>query len=465
VLAGFSIFGIVFSGGAGKNAAEWIVHGQPGENMWEVDVRRFDKYANSTKYIADRACEVYAHEYAIHYPEEERPAGRPLKTSPLYDTLLAKGGVFGARFGWERPLWFARDGAARDEYSFRRANWHASVREECKAVRSGVGILDQTSFAKYELSGPGAGKFLDRLCANRLPTNIGRLSLTQMCTERGGIECDVTVTRLGEDHFYVVSAAATESHDYAWISSHLPDDDSVRLENVTSRYGVLTLAGPRSREVLQSLTDLDCSRKGFRFFRCHDLHVGMAPVRALRLSYVGELGYELHHPIEYQRYLYDLLMEAGAQFEIVDWGYRALDSMRLEKAYRLWGIDMSADWTPLEAGMDRFIAFDKGDFIGRDALLRQRDRGIERSLACLVVDADDADPHGYEPVLDGNESIGYVSAGGYGHTIEKSIALAYLPTAYADLGTELEVKILGERRRAQVVKAPLYDPKNERLLS
>ena len=464
VLAGFSIFGIVFSGGAGKNAAEWIVDGQSGENMWEVDVRRFDEYANSTRYVADRACEVYEHEYAIHYPEQERPAGRPLKTTPLYEPLLAKGAVFGARFGWERPLWFARSGPACDEYSFRRGNWHASVGEECKAVRSGVGVLDQTSFAKYEVSGPGAEQFLDRLCANRLPTSKGRIALTQMCTPRGGVECDVTVTRLGEDHFYVVSAAATERHDYAWIASHLPDDDSVRLDNVTSRYGVLTLAGPRSRDVLQTLTDLDCSRKAFRFFRCHDLNVGMAPVRALRVSYVGELGYELHHPIEYQRYLYDLLMQAGAPFQIVDWGYRALDSMRLEKAYRLWGVDMSADWTPLEAGMDRFVALDKGDFIGRDALLRQQERGVEWALACLVVDAADADPHGYEPVLAGNESIGYVAAGGYGHTVEKSIALAYLPTAYAEAGTELDVKILGERRSARVVEAPLYDPKNERLL-
>jgi dimethylglycine dehydrogenase len=465
VLAGFSIFGIVFSGGAGKYAAEWIVEGQPSDNMWEVDVRRFDDYASSTNYVAARACEVYEHEYAIHYPEEERPAGRPLKTTPLYGRLKEKGAVFGARFGWERPLWFARSGKAQDEYSFRRGNWHAAVGEECKAVRSGVGVLDQTSFAKYELSGPGAEGFLDRLCANRLPARRGRIVLTQMCTERGGVECDVTVTRLEDDRFYVVSAAATERHDYAWIAQHLPDDDSVRLENVTSRTGVLTLAGPRSRDVLQALSDHDCSNKAFRFFRCHELHVGMAPVRALRVSYVGELGYELHHPIEYQRYLYDRLMEVGAPFQIVDWGYRALDSMRLEKAYRLWGVDMSADWTPLEAGMERFVALDKGEFIGRDALLRQRERGVERKLACLVVDVDDADPHGYEPILVGDEAIAYVMAGGYGHTVEKTIVLAYLPNAYLEPGTEVDVKILGTRRSARVVEQPLYDPKNERLLS
>jgi dimethylglycine dehydrogenase len=325
-------------------------------------------------------------------------------------------------------------------------------------------VLDQTSFAKYELSGPGAERLLDRLCANRLPATPGRITLTQMCTPRGGIECDVTVTRLDADRFYVVSAAATDRHDHAWIARHLPDDGSVRLENVTSRTGVLTLAGPRSRDVLQALTAFDCSREAFRFFRCCELHVGMAPVRALRVSYVGELGYELHHPIEYQRHLYDLLMEAGAPFGIVDWGYRALDSMRLEKAYRLWGVDMSADWTPLEAGMERFVAFEKGDFIGRDALLRQRERGVERALACLVVDAAEADPHGYEPILAGDETIGYVAAGGYGHTVEKTIALAYLPAAYLEPGTELEVKILGARRSAQVALQPLYDPRNERLL-
>jgi dimethylglycine dehydrogenase len=464
VLAGFSIFGIVFSGGAGRYAAEWIVEGQPSDNMWELDVRRFDGYASSTKYVAERACEVYEHEYAIHYPEQERPAGRPLKTSPLYDRLRARGAVFGARFGWERPLWFARNGKTEDEYSFRRGNWHAAVGEECRAVRSGVGVLDQTSFAKYELSGPGAERLLDRLCANRLPARQGRIALTQMCTPRGGVECDVTVTRLGADRFYIVSAAATERHDYAWIARHLPGDRSVRLENVTTRYGVLTLAGPRSREVLQSLTERDCSRKAFPFFRCHELHVGMAPVRALRVSYVGELGYELHHPIEYQRYLYDRLMEAGVPFQIVDWGYRALDSMRLEKAYRLWGVDMSADWTPLEAGMERFVALDKGDFIGRDALVQQREEGVERKLACLVVNAEDADPHGYEPILMGDEMIGYVAAGGYGHTVEKTIALAYLPTAYVEPGTDLEVGILGMRRPAQVVEQPLYDPTNERLL-
>jgi hypothetical protein len=234
VLAGFSIFGIVFSGGAGRYAAEWTLGGQPSDNMWELDVRRFGEYAGTT-FTARRACEVYEREYDIHFPEEERPAGRPLKTGPLYDRLAARGAVYGARFGWERPLWFARSIAAGETYSFRRGGWHDAVGAECRAVRSSVGVLDQTSFAKYEVSGPGAEAFLDRLCANRLPAEPGRLCLTQMCTPVGGIECDLTVTRLAGDRFYVVSAAATETHDIAWIERHLPDDDSVRVDNLTAR--------------------------------------------------------------------------------------------------------------------------------------------------------------------------------------------------------------------------------------
>jgi dimethylglycine dehydrogenase len=465
VLAGFSIFGIVFAGGAGRYAAEWIVEGQPSDNMWELDVRRFGGYANAMPYLVARASEVYEREYAIHYPEEELPAGRPLKTDPLYERLGGRGAVFGSRFGWERPLWFARDGEARDEYSFRRGNWFDAVGEECRTVRSRVGLLDQTSFAKYELSGPGAERLLDRLCANALPSEPGRIALTQMCRPGGGIECDLTVTRIGPDRFYVVSAAATELHDHAWIEAHLPGNGSVVLENVTERHGVLTLAGPRSRELLQRLTEADLSRAAFPFFRARKLVVGGVETLTLRVSYVGELGFEVHHPIEHQASLYELLLEAGEPLGLVDFGYRALESLRLEKAYRLWGVDMSADYTPLEAGLERFVRFDKGDFVGRDALVRQRDEGIRQSLACLTVEADGADPHGYEPVLLDDRPIAYVASGGYGHAVARSIAFAYLPVEHAQPGTRLAVEILGERRPAVVVPQPHYDPSNERLLS
>jgi dimethylglycine dehydrogenase len=460
VLAGFSIFGIVFAGGAGRYAAEWIVDGQPSDNMWELDVRRFGDWARSPSFLVPRALDVYAREYAIHYPEEERDAGRPVKQDALHDVLRDRGAVMGFRFGWERPLWFG----SRDEYSMRRGNWHDAVGEECRAVRSAVGVLDQTSFAKYSVSGPGAEPFLDRLCANRLPA-LGRIALTQMCRPGGGIECDVTVTRTEPERFYLVSAAATELHDYAWLEWHLPDDGSVELRNDTERYGVLTLAGPRSRELLQPLVEEDVSREAFPFFRAKHLEVAGVPTLTLRVSYVGELGFELHHPVQRQRELYDRLLEAGEPLGLADFGYRALDSLRLEKAYRLWGVDMSADWTPLEAGLERFVAFDKGDFVGRDALLRQREEGLRRTLACLTVETTDADPHGNEPVRADGTPIGYVSAGGYGHVVGQSIALAYLPVEHADPGTTLTVDVLGEPRPAVVAPQPIYDPKNLRLLS
>ena len=463
VLAGFSIFGIVFAGGAGSYAAEWIVDGQPSDNMWELDVRRFGPYANASSYVVARASEVFEDEYKIHFPEEERPAGRPLKTDALYERLVAKGAVMGVRFGWERPLWFARDGQkARDDYSFRRGNWFDAVGEECRAVRSAVGVLDQTSFAKFLVSGPGADSFLDRLCANRLPAEPGRIALTQMLTPRGGIECDLTVTRVAPDRFYVVSAAATETHDLAWIERHDPGDGSVRIDNVTARYGVLTLAGPRSRELLERLTREDVSRDVFPFFRARHVEVAGMRVLVMRVSYVGELGYELHHPLELQRVLYERLWEAGADLGLADFGYRALESLRLEKAYRLWGADISADYTPLEAGLERFVAFDKGDFMGRDALLAREPR---IRLSTLVVDADGADAHGYEPVCVGGKLTTYVMAGGYGHTVGESIALAYLPVEHAREGVEVEVEILGERRPARVGADALYDPGGERLRS
>ena len=304
------------------------------------------------------------------------------------------------------------------------------------------------------------------MCANRLPSEPGRLCLTQLLTERGGIEADVTVALVEPGRWYVVSAAATETHDLGWLQRHLPEDGSVRLENVTSRTGVLTIAGPRSRELLQRLTRDDLSREAFPFFRCRELELAQAQVLAVRVSYVGELGFELHHPLEVQRHLYDALWEAGEELGLVDFGYRALESMRFEKCYRLWGADLSADWSPLQAGLERFVALDKGDFVGREALLRERETGPSHVLSCLVVDADGADAHGYEPVYAGAERpVAYVSSGGYGHVVERSIALAYLPAAHAAVGTELEVGILGERRPAVVAEQPLYDPLNERLRS
>jgi dimethylglycine dehydrogenase len=304
------------------------------------------------------------------------------------------------------------------------------------------------------------------VCANRLPREVGRMSLTQMLTERGGVETDVTVALLAPGRYYVVSAAATETHDLGWLSMHAPEDGSVTIDNVTARYGVLTVAGPRSRELMQRVSSDDFTDAAFPFFRTRTVAVGRAETLAVRVSYVGELGWELHHPLEVQRHLYDVLFEAGEDLGLVDFGYRALESMRLEKCYRLWGADLSADWSPLQAGLERFVALDKGDFIGRDALLRERDGGSTHALSCLLVDADGVDAHGYEPVYAGADRVvAYVSSGGYGHSVERSIALAYLPVEHAAVGTELSVGILGDLRRAVVAEQPLFDPAGERLLS
>lgn len=463
VLAGFS-YGIVQGGGAGRYAAEWIVEGRPSDDVGELDVRRFGPYAAATPYTVARACEVYEREYAVPYPHQEEATGRPLKTDPLYDLLKMKGAVFGARSGWECPLWFAPRGVEPvDELTFHRPNWFARVGAECRLVRERVGVLDQTSFAKYEISGPGAAAFLSRLCANALPSAPGTIGLTPMLNAKGGIECAVSVTRLGPDRFYVISPAISETHDLAWMERHCPANGRVTIENVTSRYGVLTVAGPRARALLQGVSADDFSNAAFPFLTARDVYLGSAPVRAMRISSAGELGWELHHPIEYQRYLYDLLVDGGRPFGLVDFGERALESMRLEKGYRRWGTDISSHCTPYEAGLGHLVTLDKGDFLGRDALLRQKGKGVQRTLACLTIETDDALPYGAEPIFAGDEVVSGIASGGYGHLVRAAIGLAYLPVKLAGPGTRLEVEILGERCPAVVVDVPLYDPENSRL--
>lgn len=464
-LTGFS-YGIVQSGGAGRNAAAWIVDGAPIDNMWELDVSRFGPYASALAYVIARASEVYEREYAIPFPFEELPAARPLKTDPLFDRLVARGAVMGARNGWERPLYFVPEGGPRgDRTTYRRPDWLPYEIAECRAVRERAGLLDMSSFAKYEVRGPGAAALLDRLSANRLP-KVGRAALVQMLTEAGGIKCDVTVTRLAEDRFYVITAAGTETHDLAWIASHAPTDGSVVLDDVTARWGVLAIAGPRSRDILASLSDDDLSSGGFPFMAVRDIHLGPVPVRALRVTYTGELGWELHHPIEQSRALYEILVAAGATHGLADIGYRALDSLRLEKGYRLWGADISSLYTPLEAGLERFVRFDKGDFIGRDALLRQREEGVRQRLVTVRIDlaaADDLFPRGGEPVYAGGRLVDYLRAAHPGHAVGMTLGLAYLPVELAAPGTPLEIEILGVRRPGQVIDTTVYDPEGLRM--
>jgi len=463
VLAGFSIFGIVFGSQAGRYIAEWIAEGQPSNNIWEMDVTRFGDYAAQKTYLLPKTLETMAREYAPDFPDEERPAGRPCRVDPLYDRLRERGAVFGARSGWERPVHFSHT-AARYEHatSFREPEWFNEVASECLAVRSKVGILDQSSFAKYEVSGPGAFAFLDGLSANRVPAGIGGIAISPMLTQRGGIQCDLTIAQIAEGVYYVVGAAATETHDLAWLLKHVPDDRSVVVRNVTADYGVLTVAGPRSRAVLQQLSASDLSTDAFPYLTAQWIQIAGRAVRAMRVSYTGELGWELHIPADSLVQAYEAIIEVGEEFGIVDFGYRALDSLRLEKGYRLWGPDTTPDYTPLEAGLAMFVRFSK-DFIGRSALLRQAESGISQSLTCIDVTCPKGWLHGGEAVLDTTGGVvGYTTSAGYGHSVSKNLGLVYLPLELSAEGTRLQVQVIGERYDATTVRTPAFDPDNRR---
>jgi dimethylglycine dehydrogenase len=372
--------------------------------------------------------------------------------------------VWGQRYGWERPNWFAPKGIEpKDVWSFRRSNYFEHVGNECRLVRERAAIIDITSFTKHEVSGAGAEAYLDRLVARRLPKKTGRISLSHALTPSGGVRSEFTITRFGPDRFYLISSGAAERYDNDLLLKNLPDDGTVRLENMTSSYGCLVLVGPRSRNVLAKLTDADVSNEIFPWLTAQEIIIGVAPVRAMRVNFVGELGWELHHPIEYQIHLFDALLEAGAEFGIGHCGMRAMDSLRIEKSYRMWAQDLTTEYSAFEAGLDRFIHLDKGDFVGRDALVRQKQSGVPQRFITLEVDAADADPLGNEPLYQDGAMVGRTTAGAYGHVVDKSLALAYVKPAVAAPGTALEIEILGDRRRAKVIKESPWDPENARL--
>ncbi|WP_366655735.1 FAD-dependent oxidoreductase [Fodinicurvata sp. EGI_FJ10296] len=460
---GFS-FGVTAAGGAGRYLAEWITEGESSLDMLPVDPRRFGAYANKA-YTKAKNEEAYAHVFITHYPMEERPACRPAKTSPCHDRLDARGAVWGQRYGWERPNWFAPDGVERrDIYSFRRGNWWEHVGNEVRATRAGVGMTDLTSFTKFEVSGPGAEAFLDGLVANKLPKKIGRIALAHSLTPSGGVRSEFTICRLAADRFYLVSSGAAERYDQDLLEKALPADGSVKLENHTTRRGVFVLAGPKSRDVLKSLTDADLSNGAFPWLSAQDISVGLAPdVRALRVNFIGELGWELHHPIEYQNHLFDALMAAGEPHGLTLFGMRALDSMRLEKSYRMWGSDLVTEYSALESGLDRFVRLDKGEFVGRAALLRQREDGLRHRLVTMKVDVDGCDPLGSEPVYADGIMVGRATSGAHSHTFGCGLSLAYVGPEYQEVGTQLEIELLGVRHRAEVCEDSPYDPENTSL--
>jgi glycine cleavage system T protein len=451
----------------GQLVAEWIVHGVPSLDVWEMDSRRFGSHYASGEYALARTIEIYSTYYDIKYPGQERLAGRPLRLAPTYERLRELGASFGEKSGWERANWFEPNAAQGDE-SLRPRGWAGeiwspAIGAEHRACRDAAALFDETSFAKIELIGPGAADYLEYLCDNRVARDVGAITYTQMLDQRGGIECDFTVTRLAENRFRIVTGTAFGQHDLAWIRRHLPDDGSVYAEDVTSRLACLGLWGPAAREVLQPLTAADLSNDALPYMRAREIAVGSVPCLALRVTYVGELGWELYCPTEFGLRLWDTIWQSGQEHGLVAGGYKAIDSLRLEKGYRVWGADITPDETPFEAGLDFAVKLDKGDFIGRDALLEVKERELERRLACLVLEDRRSVALGSEPVrLDGGVT-GRVTSGGYGYTVNRSIAYAYLPAGEAQPGRRVEVEIFGEWVGGEVTAEPLWDPLGERI--
>ena len=459
-------FGITAAGGSGKFLAEWIIEGHASIDMLGVDPRRYSSTQSTRDFIKAKNEEAYEHVFVIHYDFEERLAARPAKTSKVYDRHKELNASFGQRYGWERPNWFAAKGQeAYNKYSFhtRKTNWFERVGLEVCGTRERAALLDLTPFAKHQISGPGAETYLDSMVANRLPKKKGGITLAHALTPTGGVESEFTITREEEDRFYVVSSGAAERHDHDLLLRNLPDDDSVKLVNKTMDLGTLVICGPESRNLMAKITDADLSSSAFPWLTSQAITVAGVPLLAMRVNFVGELGWELHHPIDRQLELFDAIVEAGADMDLVHLGMYAMESLRLEKSYRMWGMDLTKEYSILEAGLDRFVKIQKGQFTGREALLLQRESGVPQEFVTLEVDVDDADPMGNEPVFSGTEMVGRATSGCFGHSIGKSLALAYVESGIGNIGTELELEILDKRFPTRVIPESPCDPQNEKL--
>ncbi|MDH5747700.1 MAG: FAD-dependent oxidoreductase, partial [Rhodospirillales bacterium] len=470
VAAGFNSIGIQSGGGAGRVLAGWIKDGRPPEDLWDVDIRRMLPFQGNRSYLHDRTVEGLGLLYAMHWPFHQVKSARPARLSPLHDRLKDKGACFGELVGWERANWFAPAGVkAEYEYTYKRQNWFEYSAAEHKAVREGVGIFDQTSFAKYLLQGRDAEKILNRVSANDIAVAPGRIVYTQWLNEDGGIEADLTVTRLAEERFLIVTSGTSQNKDFNWLQRHIPNDAHAALTDVTSGYGVLGVMGPRARALLQGLTPDDLSNTAFPFATSREIDLGYARVRASRITYVGELGWELYIPSEFLVPVYDVLIAGGEEFGLKHAGYHALNSLRIEKAYRHWGHDITDKDTVLEAGLGFAVAWDKpGGFIGREAMAAQKKTGLKRRLVQFALQ----DP---EPLLYHNEPIwrdgaiaGYITSAMYGHTLGRAIGLGYIANedgvdaAYVNSGS-YEIEIACERFPAEASLRPMYDPKSERV--
>ena len=457
-------FGITQAGGVGKYLAEWIVEDEPTIDLSSLDPRRFGNWTTK-RYTQAKAEEAYRLQYQLSIPDTERNAGRPVKTPPIYDLQKAQGAVFGSRYGWERANWFAPDGVEPvDRLSFRRhTNYFEHVGRECIAARDRVAVYELSAFTKFIVSGPTSNTYLDRLTSGRLP-KLNRVGYNLMLTPSGFVGDDMTVTRLSENSFYLVAPATAELRLMQHMENYLPQDGSVAITNLTNHYGVLAVVGPRSRALLSKLTDTDLSSEWFPYLSWQNVRIGNAPARALRLNFVGELGWELHHELIYQRTIYEHILDAGQELGLANCGMRAvLNSMRLEKGYLL-AADICGEETPFQAGLDFFVKFNKGDFIGREALTQQQKRGeTPPRLVTLVVDAGDADASGDDCIWNSEQVVGRVTSGGWGHRVDRSLALGYIDSKLSEPGTRVAVEILGDKRPATVVETPYYDPQNKKL--
>jgi sarcosine dehydrogenase len=461
VAAGF-LYGIATGGGAGRMMAEWIVEGAPSLDLWPLDVRRFSFHHNTRAFMYPRAVELYAHHYKIHYPGLEHESARGIRRSPLYFPLKEKGAVYGSKAGWERPNWFAPAGAPReDRPSFRRPNWFEPVAAEHRAVRERVALIDQTSFSKFELTGPGALTAIQQLAAADMDKPVGSAIYTQLCNERGGIEADLTISRLGPNRFYVVTGSGFAGHDRHWIESHMPADGSVEVSDVTSARAVINLCGPRARQLLERVSEDEVGNAAFPFATAREIAIGAAPVLAIRIGYVGELGWELHVPTEYACHVYETLWAAGEHLGIADVGYRAVDTLRMEKGYLYWSSDITPDYNPYEAGLGFRVALKKGPFLGREALVRIRELGVKRRL-CIFTLEEPVSVFGGEAILHDGKVVSVTTSANFGHTIGKPIVYGYLPVEIA-AERAFTVESFGESVPAVRHDGALYDPKSQRL--
>jgi glycine cleavage system T protein len=477
VAAGFCAHGIAGTGGIGQQMAQWIATGEPELDLWKMDIRRFGGQYRSQKLTLERTYENYATYYDIHYPNEERKAGRPLRLSPAYEELAALGAVFGEKSMWERPNWFTpteEGGGVTTRAALESTrprgwageHWSPAIGAEALATRQAAALFDESSFAKIEIEGPGALAFLQRLCANDIDRPVGSITYTSMLNQHGGIECDFTVTRRDDGRFLIVTGTAFGNHDLGWMQRHLPDDGSVRLRDATSALACFGIWGPMSREILQPLTTDDLSNEAFPYLTARMITLGSLVVLALRVTYVGELGWELYIPTEYGRALWRTLWEAGRKHGLVAGGYRAIDALRLEKGYRAWSSDITPEETPYEAGLGFALKLDKrADFIGREALVTAKKAGPRKRLRCLVLDDPRSVALGNEPVRVDGRIVGRVTSGGYGFAVEKSIAFAYLPPDQAAIGTRGDVEVFGEWIGFEIAREPLWDPQGDRIRS